>query len=132
MNFKRCTAILLIFIFSFFAFSSRAVAEDTTMQATFKDTVYGGLIGALIGSAFVLLADKPKDHLEYIPTGAAIGMIAGAVYGLATAGGTKSLVEVENNKVAFNVPTVKRTGAFDKTTNTRETVDSIGIMSFRF
>ncbi|TAN63782.1 hypothetical protein EPN18_01435 [bacterium] len=132
MNFRKLAAVALIFSFSFFAFSSRAVADDTTMQATFKDTVYGGLIGALIGSAFVLLSNNPSDHLEYIPTGAAVGMIGGAIYGIATSGGTKSIVEIEHNKVAFNVPTIKHTGMFDKTTNSHETVGSVGIMNFKF
>ncbi len=126
---KRTLAIFLIF--TFFVFSGRALADDA-MEVTLKDTVYGGLIGALIGSAFVLVADKPGDHLEYIPTGAGIGMIAGAVYGFATASGSKSLGEIENGKFTVHVPAIKTNAAYDKTIKNTEVVNSVGLFAYKF
>jgi len=126
---KKTMAIFLIF--TFFIFSGRAIAADA-MEVTLKDTAYGGIIGALIGSAFVLLADKPGDHLDYIATGAGVGMIAGAVYGFTTASTSKSFGEIENGKFSMHVPTIKVSTARDKTVNTKEVVNSVGLFAYKF
>lgn len=126
---KKTTAIFLIF--TFFVFSGRALAADA-MEVTLRDTAYGGIIGALLGSALVLISDKPGDHLDYIPTGAGIGMIAGAIYGFATASNSKSFGEIENGRFSMHVPTIRVSTIRDKTVDTRETVSSVGMFSYKF
>jgi len=46
---------------------------------------------------------KPGDHLEYMAYGAAAGALGGAAYGYFT---SRALVEVDNGKVKFAIPTV--------------------------
>ena len=70
---------VLVMLFTFLT-GSVASAEDA-MDRTLKGSLYGGLIGGLIGTAVMLLTDNPDDHLEYIPTGAAVGILVGAAYG---------------------------------------------------
>lgn len=113
-------------------FSGRALAAESSLEGTFKDTVYGGIIGALVGSAFVLLSDHPSDHLEYIPTGAAVGLLAGAVYGLATSTTVRSFGEVENGKFTLNVPTIKQSASYDRNTFRREVIDSVDLFKVKF
>ncbi|MBI5887668.1 MAG: hypothetical protein HZB82_03040 [Deltaproteobacteria bacterium] len=129
ISIKKITAVFLIF--TFFVFSGRALAADA-MEVTLKDTAYGGIIGALIGSAFVLLADKPGDHLDYIPTGAGLGMIAGAIYGITTASSSKSFSEIENGKFSMHVPTIKVSAMRDKTVDAKETATSVGLFAYKF
>lgn len=112
--------------------SARAMAEDT-MQAVLKDSFYGGLIGALLGSAVLLLTDKPEDHLAYIPTGAAVGILLGAAYGVASEGVlVTGAAEYDGGKLSFNMPTVKRTKEFDRRVNSTEVIDSIDLVKVRF
>lgn len=128
---RKLTAVLLIF--AFFALSSKAKAEDL-MQTTFKDAMYGGLIGALLGSALVLLTDNPDDHLGYIPTGAGVGILVGAAYGLGTSGIVQSAgaAEVTDGKLTFNMPTVERVVLFDNITNTEEVIQKLDLLKVNF
>ncbi len=77
---KTVTILLLVF----FLFSLPAGAQDV-MEKTLHDSIYGGIIGALIGTAVMALSDEPEDNLDYIPTGAAVGVLFGAAYGLGSA-----------------------------------------------
>lgn len=129
MNFPKKTFVVLLV---FCLFSGRALAAESSLEGIFKDTVYGGIIGALVGSAFVLLSDHPGDHLEYIPTGAAVGLLAGAVYGLATSTTVRSFGEVENGKFTLNVPTVKQSASYDRNAFRREVIDSVDIFKVKF
>ncbi len=124
--------IVLSLIFSFFASTTPAHAEDA-LQRTLTDSLYGGIIGALLGSAIAVLNKHPEDHLDYIPTGAAIGVLAGATWGIATSSGVvQSLSEVENNKLTFNFPTIKNNVETDKRTNRSETVESLELFKLKF
>lgn len=117
----------------FLGFSSVKATAQESMQMVLKDTIYGGLIGGLLGSAIVLLSDNPDDHLGYIPTGAGIGMILGAVYGIATEGYLmQGAAEYEGGKLSFSVPTIKMTKEYDTLTNRVEVIDSIDVVKVRF
>ncbi len=129
---KRTAVIMLILIFSSFVSTSPANAAEDAMRHTVADAVYGGILGALIGAALVLLTDKPADNLSYIPTGAALGIIGGAVYGIATSGVVQSVGEIEGNKFTLNVPTVRTARAYDKRLNKTETVEHVSLLKIKF
>uniref|UniRef100_A0A831U1G4 Uncharacterized protein n=1 Tax=Geobacter metallireducens TaxID=28232 RepID=A0A831U1G4_GEOME len=87
-------------------------AQDT-FEGIFRNALYGGLAGGLVGAALLVFTDKPGDHLDYIGYGAASGVLAGTAYGVAKT--TRALAELENGKVKLAVPTIVpesvRTGA---------------------
>lgn len=123
--------VVIVLLLTSLAFTSRAYAEDT-MQHTFKSTLYGGAIGALLGTAVMLLTDNPEDNLSYIPTGAGIGMLAGAAYGLASGGVVQSISELEGGKFTLRLPAIKRKVLFDKNVAEKEVINSIDLFKFRF
>lgn len=128
---RKIVAVTLIF--SIFAFSSAAKAEEDTLHRTLTDALYGGIIGALLGGAALALTSHPGDHLSYIPTGAAIGVIAGTAWGVATSAGVvQSVGEVENNRLTFKVPTVNAYTVTDSRTQSRETVESVELFRYKF
>lgn len=77
---------------------------DDTFEGIFRNALYGGLVGGLVGTALLVFTDKPGDHLDYIGYGAAGGVLAGAAYG--TVKTTQALAEVDNGKVKLAVPTI--------------------------
>lgn len=77
---------------------------DPALLDTFQDSLYGVLIGSLIGGATVAFTKKPANHLINIGIGAGIGAIGGAAFGLTKA--LKTLVEIEDGKVKFAMPTI--------------------------
>lgn len=127
---KRISALALIFTFLTF---SVARAEDV-MQQTMRDALYGGVVGALVGAAVLLLTDNPDDHLGYIPTGAGIGILAGAAYGVATSGMmiTSSAAEVEDGKITFNMPTIKKEKIYDEIANRYEEIEQVDLIRVKF
>jgi len=79
-------------------------AGDQALLETFQDSLYGVLIGGLIGGATVAFTKKPADHLINIGIGAGVGAIGGAAFGLTKA--LKTLVEIENGTTKFAMPTI--------------------------
>ncbi|MBI1910674.1 MAG: hypothetical protein HYS21_01595 [Deltaproteobacteria bacterium] len=129
---KKLSVILLIFAVLTFSIRSTANAEDT-MQKALTDSLYGGLVGALLGSALLLLTDNPDEHLSYIPTGAAVGILAGAAYGVATSGIVRtSAAEVENGKVTFNMPTIQREEIYDRNVDDKEVINRVELVKLKF
>ncbi len=124
--------VVLSLLASFALLPARRAAADETMNLLLKDTAYGGIIGALVGSAFVLLADKPGDHLDYIPRGAGVGLLAGAAYGIATSDLIQSAAEISGDRVAFHVPSLKITERYDRNANGKELIESIDLLSYRY
>ena len=128
---KKTLAVLLFVTFSLF--STRAFADEA-MKHTLRSSLYGGVIGAIVGSAIVLLTDDPDDHLEYIPTGAALGVLAGAAYGLATGEFIydRSAIVVEDGKFALRLPTIKSARVFDKNANDYNLIESVDLLRVKF
>ena len=128
---KRTVAVALIL--TFLAFTSRAIAEDT-MEHTLQSTLYGGAIGALLGAAVMLISNDSDEDLKwsYIPTGAGIGMLAGAAYGIASSGVVQSISEVEDGRFALKMPTIKRTETFDQKIDKKEVVNSVDLFNYKF
>ena len=127
---KRISALALIFTLLTF---SVARAEDV-MQQTMRDAIYGGVVGALVGAAVLLLTDNPDDHLGYIPTGAGVGVLAGVAYGVATSGMmiTSSAAEVEDGKITFNMPTIKKEKVYDEIANRYEEIEQVDLIRVKF
>lgn len=57
-------------------------AASYVAQDVWYSTIYGGMIGAVGGAGVVLLTEKPKQNLDYIKTGAGVGILGGLVYGI--------------------------------------------------
>jgi len=125
--------ISLIFLaIAFFASVSSAAAEDV-MQRTLRDSLYGGLIGALLGTAVMFLTDDPGDNIEYIPTGAAVGILAGAAYGMGRSMvQTSSVTEVDGDGVRFSFPTVTAEKVYDEKLDQVEEIEKIDLVRLRF
>ncbi|MBI5885615.1 MAG: hypothetical protein HZB85_03415 [Deltaproteobacteria bacterium] len=130
--FKKTVIVSLLASFIFVSTVPAAFAADDALKTTVNDALYGGLLGGLVGTAVMLLANKPTDHLNYIPTGAALGILFGAAYGLATSGTVQSVGEIEGNKFTLHVPTVEHASAYDTKTNTTETAEHVSLMRYRF
>ncbi|OGQ01642.1 MAG: hypothetical protein A2W38_01085 [Deltaproteobacteria bacterium RBG_19FT_COMBO_58_16] len=127
---KKISALLAFFVFV--TFSGEAFAEDM-MQTTLRDALYGGIVGALIGSAVVLLTDNPEDHLGFIPTGAGVGILVGAAYGVATSGVISTAgAEIEDGKLTLNMPTIRTEKVFDEMANVQEVIEKVDLIRVRF
>ncbi len=59
-----------------------AQAQESSLKSVTRDALYGGVLGALLGTAVLAFVDKPSDHLDYIVTGAAVGILGGATWGI--------------------------------------------------
>lgn len=128
---KKIAALAMVF--TFLAVST-ASAQDP-MQRTLRDSLYGGLIGALLGSAVMLLSENPDDHLGYIPTGAAVGVLLGAAYGVATSGVMSTAAAEINTKegsVSLAVPTISTEQHYDEQINKKEEIERIELVRVTF
>ncbi|MDQ6990357.1 MAG: hypothetical protein Q9M11_01320 [Mariprofundaceae bacterium] len=97
---KIMMAAVLMVGLSFLPIQSQAA--DFEVQNTFEDTMYGGLLGALVGGGAMLISGSPSKHWNYISTGAGIGIIAGAIYGVAS--GVNAFAKLENGQLQLGVP----------------------------
>jgi len=77
-------------------------AADFEVQNTFEDTMYGGMLGALVGGGAMLISGSPAAHWNYIATGAGLGIIAGAIYGVAS--GSRAFAKLEDGQLKLGVP----------------------------
>ncbi|MDQ6973720.1 MAG: hypothetical protein Q9M10_02460 [Mariprofundaceae bacterium] len=77
-------------------------AADFEVQNTFEDTMYGGMLGALVGAGAMLVSGSPSKHWNYISTGAGLGIIAGAIYGVAS--GANAFAKLEDGQLQLGVP----------------------------
>lgn len=101
---KRIIATgMFLFTLSVFVPTS-SIAGDVSGKDIFKDSFYGGMVGALIGGALLVFRDDQSDHLDMIAYGAATGVIVGTALGLTKAG--KALTEFENGHFYVQFPTV--------------------------
>ena len=52
------------------------------LQVVAEDSLWGALIGALVGTAALAFRDHPGDHLDLISRGAAVGLVCVLAFGL--------------------------------------------------
>jgi len=103
---RICAAAVCVAWLGVLAVPDPAWAKDDGLSDVFMDGLYGGLIGAVVGTAAMALTSHPDDHLKYIVTGAALGAIAGTVYGVSMVG-SRSLAEVDHGRVVWSVPSLE-------------------------
>ncbi len=80
-------------------------ADSDSLGRIVRDSLYGGAAGALVGAATLAFVDKAEDHYSNIWKGAAIGVIAGAVYGALKVSGP--LAEVKDGKMTVHIPAIQ-------------------------
>ena len=76
---------------------------ENQMKTIFMDTFYGMAAGALIATAVSLTQDDP-DWGANVGAGAAIGGIAGALFGIATE--VKYLASLEDGHMSLGMPSL--------------------------
>ena len=76
---------------------------ENQMKTIFMDTFYGMAAGALIATAVSLTQDDP-DWGANVGAGAAIGGIAGALFGIATE--VKYLASLEDGHMSLGIPSL--------------------------
>jgi len=107
----------------------RAVAAENSFETVFKNGIYGGLAGALVGGAALAFKDHPGDHLNYLSYGAAIGVFIGVAYGLVTI--NHSLAELDDQRLVFQLPTPMVTST-PRGLTSHEVTASVGLLKIRF
>ena len=129
--FRKALSIFVLITFSVF---STNVFADQAMEHTLRSSLYGGVIGALLGTAVMLLTDDPDDNLSYIPTGAAVGILVGAAYGLTTSTVVKdgAVGEYDDGRFTLKLPTIKRVKVFDKNANHYDVIESVELLRVKF
>ncbi|WP_243371327.1 hypothetical protein [Geotalea sp. SG265] len=100
------TAVLLTIIAAVpsFAADDHKTLERNPFKEIFTNSIYGGLAGTVVGGALLAFTRHPADHVDRLAYGAAAGALLGAGYGVVKA--TRSLMEVEDGKVKFAMPTI--------------------------
>lgn len=103
MKVTRFIALSILIIFASIVFvPSHSKAEENPMRTIFIDTFYGMAAGALIASAIILTQDTPE--WGGVATGAALGGIAGAAFGVVTE--VRYAATVDEGKLHVSLPSV--------------------------
>lgn len=125
---KRLFVIFLTLTISFCLVLTPVVSRaQEGMKTIFIDTFYGMAAGALIASALSLAQDNP-DWGENVGTGAAIGGIGGALFGIATE--MQYITTVENGKIHINTPSIGI--ETEKVENNKTLEYTAGIFQYKF
>lgn len=104
MRFSMRTVAVAVAVLIVAQVGTPCFAEESVFKGVYEDSLYGGLVGTLVGAACMAFTKKPADHFEYVMYGAASGVILGAAYGLV--GRTKAIAEIDNGKLKFAIPTI--------------------------
>ena len=113
---KLLIAIILVML----VFPAAAFAD--TGRTVMDNTIYGGIIGGLLGSAWYLLdQDEFGDKLA---TGVGLGLIGGFFLGLTD---VNNFVEIEDGEMRAGIPTIYVTQS-----ERYGTVFSAGLLSIKY
>ena len=123
--------VILLLLIGLMGWTSpkEAIGAEASFETVLKDGFYGGLAGALVGTATLAFTDDPGDHLDRIAYGAAIGVIVGTVVGIVQT--SKSLVELENGRVMVGLP-VPETHIASGLAQSRGTELHLGFFAWHF
>jgi hypothetical protein len=110
------------------AHPGKASGAEADFGVILKDGFYGGLAGALVGTATLAFTDDPGDHLDRIAYGAAIGVLVGTVFGIVQT--SRSLVQLENGRVIVGLPVPETRASGLKGLNGTDL--RLGLFSWRF
>ncbi len=88
--------------------AANAQADDLALKKVMRNALYGGAIGALVGTAILVFNDTPSDNLDFITKGAAVGVLGGVVYGVYDS--QSAYVSLENGRIhtAMSAPVLHR------------------------
>ena len=78
--------------------------EENQMKTIFMDTFYGMAAGSLIATAISLTQHDPNWG-QNVGTGAAIGGIAGALFGIVTE--TTYIASIDNGNLSVGIPSIQ-------------------------
>lgn len=111
-----------------------AAADDIALQKIMRNGAYGAIVGAMIGGAMLVFANHPKDHLNFISTGAAAGVLVGVGWGIYDSSSSNPYVMIEDGKVhaAFHAPKVVAGEPSVADRGRRETVLAARLVGVRF
>ncbi|MBI5561076.1 MAG: hypothetical protein HY883_07375 [Deltaproteobacteria bacterium] len=126
---KRVIAAVIL---ALFLLSPAYSYAGDVMEGTLHDSLYGGIIGALAGAAIMAVSSNPGDHVEYIPIGGAIGVLAGTAYGFSRNVVQTSGAEDEEKAVAAERPIVDTVKVYDKRAGTTEVVSVVNVVRYGF
>lgn len=97
---KRSAVLIVALLF----LATPAMAAENGFKSLFQDLFYGGLSGALVGTAVLAFTKQPGKHWNYVGYGAAGGVLVGATYGAVSM--TRSLAELDHGEFRFSMPTI--------------------------
>jgi len=104
MNRFKCTLMILICALMLTSLTVPCRAAESDLRGLFDNSLYGGLVGTLVGGALLVFTSKPSDHLDYLSIGAATGVLSGVAYTVARP--AKSLFAIENGNIRVAVPVI--------------------------
>ncbi|MBI3608439.1 MAG: hypothetical protein HY207_10775 [Nitrospirae bacterium] len=107
-----------------------ARAQDDALAGVLVDGFYGGLVGALVGTAVMALTSHPKEHLSYITSGAGIGAIGGTLYGLSKVA-NRAFVDVDRGRVTWRAPDITTTASSDPDGRSHP-IYSVAVLRYHF
>ena len=102
-RFKKIIALMTL-VATLGASTSAFAVDENAFRETFSSAFYGGAVGALVGAALMVFTKKPADHLDYMGFGAAAGVLAGTVYGVAKS--SRALASIDNGNFRIAMPTI--------------------------
>src|SRR3972149_10128357 len=104
MKVTRFIALSILISFATIMFvPSHSKAEENHMRTIFMDTFYGMAAGTLIASA-ITLTQEDQNWGRTVGTGAAIGGIAGALFGIFTE--VRYAATLDEGKLHVSLPSV--------------------------
>lgn len=98
--------VVMTLMLSLLACGSGYCEERGLAGNIFVNGFFGGLVGTMVGGALMALTDKPEDHVDNLRYGAAIGVLAGATFGVVDYSLNTSLAEIEDGKIKVAFPTL--------------------------
>ncbi|GMT47661.1 MAG: hypothetical protein IEMM0007_1227 [bacterium] len=93
---KKCIIVTVLFLF---LSQSVAFAAGAEGEIVFRDALYGGVVGSILGGAIYLI--DQDNFAAKLGMGVAVGTLGGLFFGVAE---TRSLVEIKNDNVMFALP----------------------------
>ncbi len=112
--------VFLIMVIILLAFNGVALAASG--EVVMENTIYGGLIGGMLGGAWYLLDQDEAG--KKLGTGVGVGIIAGFLLGLTDVG---SFVEVEDGQMHAGIPPI-----YVMETEDQGTVYYTGLLDVKF
>lgn len=131
---RRVSIGLVLVLLAALALPKAARADDIALQKVLRNAMYGGALGALMGTAFLAFKDKPGDHLEFITIGAASGVLVGTAWGIYDSANRNPYVSIENGRIhaALAAPEVSRGAVSEADRGRTETLVTARLLGVRF